>query len=386
MRGIVIAIGLAATIAFGRRPGRLWEGMIALAALALLSSVHAQLFGSPWRHLFYSGLCLSGWLLGLAVGRARGTPTDESFARTGSLALLGAAYLNAGISKAVYGGTEWISGIPIQAVVIGQDGLVADSLLSAYRSWVATTPAVAQLFAVATLGFELAGPLVIAGGRTRLCIALGLLAMHANIYLLTHILYWESMVFLLVFGLSADGTPTPSAHSTAGVGGVDRRFAAAAAVLAVCALLAISHQRQRWTRLETAREAGAPAVVPALRQVGPFIVGQSIADGWSLDSLQVNDSGLVAALSGKSGKAEFELTCAPSSLRSPFDVGAAHIFYRSDLDFRDLQIVGSRFRQMVQGAAEGEGGRLPPIGRLAAIGEAGGVPLNGQTRQGRSSP
>ncbi len=87
-------------------------------------------------------------------------------------------------------------GLPIQAVVVGQDSLVADSILSSYRTWVAETPAAASLFAIATVGFELAGPLMIAGRKTRLCVALGLLAMHANIYVLTRILYWESMVLL----------------------------------------------------------------------------------------------------------------------------------------------------------------------------------------------
>ena len=199
--GAVVSIGVAGAVAFAWRPGRIWEGLVSLGALTLLSTAHAQLYGSPWRHLYYSGLCLSGWLLGLGLGRHRGAATDESLARIGSIALLGAAYLNAGISKLAFGGIDWLSGLPIQAVVVGQDGLVADSILSSYRTWVAETPAAASLFAIATVGFELAGPLMIAGRKTRLCVALGLLAMHANIYVLTRILYWESMVLLVLFGV-----------------------------------------------------------------------------------------------------------------------------------------------------------------------------------------
>jgi hypothetical protein len=129
----VILVGIAASVAFAARPARLWEGLLALGALTLLSTAHAQLFGSPWRHLFYSGLCLAGWLLGLALSRRRGAPMDESYARTGAIALLGAAYFNAGISKLVYGRWDWISAVPIQAVIVGQDGLVADDLVSIYR-------------------------------------------------------------------------------------------------------------------------------------------------------------------------------------------------------------------------------------------------------------
>src|SRR6185295_4978241 len=122
VRGVIVLIGVVSAVAFGWRPGRLWEGLLSLGALIVLSTAHAQLFGSPWRHLFYSGVCLSGWLLGLVVSRRRGARLDESYARVGSIALLGAAYFNAGISKIVFGGAGWMSGLPIQAAIIGQVG------------------------------------------------------------------------------------------------------------------------------------------------------------------------------------------------------------------------------------------------------------------------
>jgi hypothetical protein len=106
----LVAVGIVAAVAFALRAGRLWAGAVALGVLALLSSAHAQLFGSPWRHLFYSGLCLAGWLSGLSGSRLRGTPIDESYACTGAIALLGAAYCNAGIGKLVYGSRDWSRG------------------------------------------------------------------------------------------------------------------------------------------------------------------------------------------------------------------------------------------------------------------------------------
>ena len=212
----VIVLGVAGAGAFAFRPGRLWEGGLALGALALLSSAHGQLFGSPWRHLFYSGLCLAGWLLGLAVSRRRGMPTDESYACTGATALLGAAYCNAGISKLVYGGLDWVSAVPIQAVVVGQDGLVADSVISGYRAWVVNTPLAGIAFSIGTVAFELAGPSMVVGRRIRLLVAAGLFAMHANIFVLTGILYWESMLLLALFALSpqADAPPAPDSVPT----------------------------------------------------------------------------------------------------------------------------------------------------------------------------
>ena len=364
--GAIVAVGIVAALGFGRRPGRLWEGLLALGTLMVLSTVHGHLFGTPWRHLFYSGLCLAGWLLGLAVSRHRGAPSDESYAYTGSLALLGAAYLSAGISKLVFGGLDWVSAVPIQAAVIGQDGLVGDTILSRYRAWVVTTPLVASFFSVATLGFELAGPLMLVGRRTRLVVALGLLAMHANIYLLTPILYWESMVLVLMFGLSADvSSPETAVDRAMPILGQRRAFVAVAALLAVGAALAIDHQRRRWAQLHTlpasmpapAPVAAAPAPIPTpptLRQVGPFGVGQTLAGDWAIDALSLSDGGFVASLSGSPGRAAFEVTCAPSKHRSPFDIGAAHIFYSSDLDYRDLETVGFAVQARVRQAAGGD--------------------------------
>ena len=194
-RGTVAFVGLASAASFARRPARLWEGLVALGALTLLSTAHTQILGSPWRHLFFSGLCLAGWLLGLIVARYRGAPADESYARTGGMALLGAAYLSSGISKIVYGGWAWTSGLPVQSAIVGQSGLIGEGIAGRYRFWVATRPLLASIFSTATVAFELAGPLMLVGRKTRLFVALGLIGMHANIYLLTeHILYWESMV------------------------------------------------------------------------------------------------------------------------------------------------------------------------------------------------
>lgn len=358
VRGVIVLIGVVSAVAFGWRPGRLWEGLLSLGALTVLSTAHAQLFGSPWRHLFYSGVCLSGWLLGLVVSRRRGAPLDESYARVGSIALLGAAYFNAGISKIVFGGAAWMSGLPIQATIIGQVGLVPDGIVGMYRSRVVMTPAVASLFSVATTAVELAGPLMLVGRRTRLCVALGLIAMHANIFVLTHIAYWESMVFLLAFGLSADAPDAETVPESAGASRLHgRAFVGGAALLALCAFFAIGHQSRRFARLHglAGAEGEAPAPPPlAFRHIGPFSVGQTLADEWSLDSLTNSEEGFIASLSGARGQAAFEITCSPSAHRSPFDFGPAHIFYSSQLEFHDLDALGQAFREEIREATNEE--------------------------------
>lgn len=355
---LLVGLGVAAALRFARGAGRLWAGATALAVLALLGTVHGQLYGSPWRHLFFSGVCLAGWLLGLAATRRRDAPADESYAATGALALLGAAYLSSAISKLVYGGPGWLSGHPIQVIVVGQDGLVGDGLLSRYRTFVASTPLVAAAFSFATVFFEAAGPLMLIGPWLRRLVAAGLIAMHLNIYVVTDIVYWESVVLLAAFGLIG---PAPAAPAAAAafrpVVPSGARFGAAVAVLALCALLAVRHQAGRFA---AAHEAAAPAVAPmpsapqgrpTLAQVGPFALGQTVVGDWTIESLRLSEQGIEVAVVGGRGRASFELTCAVSEQRSPFDLDAAHLFYSSPLALSDVSVPGAALREQIRAAA-----------------------------------
>ena len=384
IRAAIIVIGIAGALAFARGAGRLVAGLIPFIALMVLSGVHARLFGSPWRHLFYSGLCLAGWLLGLAVTRWRGAPTDESYARMGSIALLASAYLCAGISKMAFGGPAWLSGYPIQAVIVAQDGLAGRGVLDVYRRLVVETPALASLLSVLTVGFELGAPLMILGRTPRAVVALGLVAIHANIYLLTPILYWQAMLFLIVFGLSADVPSSEIAQRLAISTGSDtRRFAAAAVLLGLAAVLAVDHQARRFAQVRAQGAPGpsvpAPAATPVanadtpmqsapvargdtpapppavstppLSRIGPLAVGQNIAGNWQVGALELRGDGFAVRLTRPQGHASLELTCARSVHRSPFDVGAAHIFYSNDVQFDDVKVAGRAVQELLRTAA-----------------------------------
>lgn len=354
-------LGVAGALAFARRAGRIVAGLVPLAALMLLSTAHGELFGSPWRHLYFSGLCLAGWLVGLAVARRRGAHDAEAWAQVGATALLGAAYLNAGVSKLLYGGTDWLLGYPIQAVVVGQDGMVADDLLTAYRTWVVGVPGLAALFASATVAFELGGVLMISGQRARRWVALGLIAMHTNILLLTHILYWESMVVLLLFGFAPD--PSPATAGRAAEPRRGRGFALAALLLGLGACLAMAHQARQYARAQhPASDTGsvpsaAPQPLPAApaarvaQRIGPLALGQALDAGWVIDALRLTDDGFVVGVSGPPGRVEFEITCTVSPRRSPFDVEPAHVFYSSPLPFDVLAPAGRALQRQVGAAA-----------------------------------
>ncbi|HYD50920.1 MAG TPA: hypothetical protein VEB21_21365 [Terriglobales bacterium] len=282
--GLALA-GAVAAIAFALR-GSIWPAIVAIVALALLSAEQAQLFGSPWRHLFFSGVCLTGWIAGAWVGRG-----SSAYARTGAVALLAAAYCSSGISKVAIGGSEWFSGLPIQAVILGQVGLIDDTILAAYRSWVVTTPGAASFFAVATLLFEVGAPLMVMARKLRRPIALGLMAMHLNILLLTDILYWESMVLLAVFGL-APVEPDESEE----VGGLllHRRFHLAVAILTVLAGLAVWNQARRVPERAAASGNSLRPALPALTGACPYHDNRAMRSG------RVDLATLLGAGSGKS--------------------------------------------------------------------------------------
>lgn len=369
--GAIVAVGVMSSAAFAMRPGRLWPGGVSLAALGLLATAHAQLYGSPWRHLYYSGLCLLGWLLGLGSARWRGAAGEESYARMGAIALLGAAYFNAGISKMAFSGLDWLSGLPIQAVIVTQDGLVADSSLTWLRSWIVETPAAAALLSILTVVFELAGPSMIIGQRVRRFVASGLVTMHSTIYLLTPILYWEAIVLLVLLGFSGDGRAGArmAPEETRFLSG--RAFGATAALLATFAVVAIGHQTLRHlSSLEEKKDralqepsggrgdlpATAPGTsappLPEPRRVGPFVAGQSLTPSWVVEDLIVTDDAIVVAVRGQAGRARFELTCRATH-HSPFDLGTMRILYSQHVPFQALEAAGWELRRQVEQATRG---------------------------------
>lgn len=357
-RGLLLLVGLASVVCFARRPGRLGAGALSLGVLVLLSSAHTQLFGSPWRHLFFSGLCLLGWIAGLVLARVDGRGSDESYAATGARALLGSAYLSAALSKLLYGGTGWADGTTIQASVINQTGLVADTWLDAYRSWVAFSPTVAAALAVGTMVVEAAGPALLGPKRIRALTAFGLWAMHFNIFLLTGILYWESMVLLVLLGLPVGGPvgePGERAPRSAALLG-NRVFAPLVAILCTTWVISVGYQGVRHHERQEpseSQEAGSPSSPPrtGVERIGPFGPGRDLA-GWSVSSLHVEQDALRLELTGAPGRAAFTLTCEPSARAGSFDLGDAHIVYEGEVSLAEIHSVGEALRQEIERAAE----------------------------------
>ena len=348
-RSVLMLAGIAGAVSFGWRPGRLRSGAIALGALVLLSTAHTQLFGSPWRHMFFSGLTLLGWLLGSLMARSQGRPEDEAFAATGSRALLGAAYFSASLSKLLYGGLAWADGTSIQASVVNQTGMVADTWLNGYRVWVAHSPNVAVAFAVGTIVVEGLGLGFLGPRKLRAVAAFGLVSMHLNIFLLTGIMYWESITLLVLFGLPFREPPEQPAPQSK----LDRFFVPLVVVLGLSWVGSVAYQRSRYREPSPPAEP-ATSVRTGLQSLGPFVAGTEL-EGWSLVLLEADAEALRLTAEGPPGRVVFELTCEPTENGSPFDLGDAHIFHEGPVPYEQLQVLGEAIRRHSErGAAGGD--------------------------------
>lgn len=312
-----VAIGLFAAARFARR-GSIAGGAVALVILGLLSHAHAALDGSPWRHLYYSGLCLLGWLVGAAYARARARGDEPRHAIAGATALLGAAYFSAGLSKLVFSGPDWLAGETLRHAVVAQDGLVGAGTLHALRVAVVERPGVAAALATATVAVELAGAALLAGPRVRAAAAAGLVAMHAAIFVLTGIAYVESVALLVLFGWPRRAEPTAPSEAPG-----PRATAIVGAALGLAATAAIVHQG-----LAAAEAPGPAAIVQApTRVLGPFRVGEA-RGGLEVVELAASGDAMTVFVAGAAGRVGFDLTCRETADVGPFDRPPLHVFYR----------------------------------------------------------
>ena len=234
-RAAVVVLGAGAAARFARAPGRLWSGTVALLSIGVCATLLADAAGTPPRNLYFSGLCLFGWLCGLAVKR-----DDESLAASGAIGLLGAAYCSAGLSKLAYSGPLWLSGVPVQAVVVSQDGLVNDGALGAIRVFVAESPGLSGVLATLAVALELAGPALLTFSWPRAVVATGLIAMHCAILALGGIAYISPMVLLL----AVMATPPPLSAALAIPRWLQSRRSAGLVLLVLVLLATLAVWRQ----------------------------------------------------------------------------------------------------------------------------------------------
>lgn len=291
-------LAIAGAWVFARGAARLGAAALTLAALALLVEAHAALVGGPHRIFFAAGAALFGWSLGLVMARAAGErrgAAAERWAEFGAAGALAATYVGAVTSKVAASGLGWIDGDGLRAVILAQRGLGGGSPLDAYAALVVQSPAIATVFAAATMLFQAAAIAFPWSPRGRAWTGAGLLLFHLNVWLLTPILFPQAMALVLALALpwprwlrrrwprrfAVDAVeeradePTPTLE-----GSVVRGLAAGAATCGALALLfaplrpyAALHHRAE-SRGASEVEAASPALRAAL---GGLEIGEELA-------------------------------------------------------------------------------------------------------------
>jgi hypothetical protein len=237
----VVVVAFVGFVLFASRRATLLGGIVAVAALAVLSESQAAFVGSPMRAYYFSGALTLGWTFGVAFARGlsslgRRVDGEERFGEIGSVATLAATYAGAASSKLLLGGSEWIDGNHLRAIIASQHAIGDHTILGRYAALVVDHGRVALLLGALAVVVQLGAVALLATPRIRAAWSVLLLAFHLNVWLLAGILYAQATVLVALFGFRVfaprsddDAWPEPR----------DRKRTLVAAVSAAVVLAAV---------------------------------------------------------------------------------------------------------------------------------------------------
>ncbi len=227
---LLVACALLGLAAFALRRRPMLGGLAALVVLALLEGSSAALSFGHERRFFAVGAVLAGWLFGSAYAgalrRRAGGALPESYcdvlAESGALAGLAATYLDSSISKMATSGLGWADEATLRSAILVNHAVDDRSPLGLYAGLVVDHPALSQALSASTLVIQLGAVLLLVGPRLRRLWGGLILAFHANVALLTHIVYIEAIALVALFSFVPRRREEPgevdpaAARSTAG--------------------------------------------------------------------------------------------------------------------------------------------------------------------------
>jgi len=242
-----LALGAAVLVAFvgfalfASRRATLAGALVGVGALAILSERQAAHVGSPMRAFYFSGALTLGWAFGVAFARGvsglgRTVAGEERFGEIGSVATLAATYTGAGSSKLLLGGSEWLDGNHLRAVIAAQHVVGDASILGRYAALVVDHGRVALVLGALAVLVQLGAVALLGAPRIRATWSALLLGFHLQVWLLAGILYVQATVLVTLFGFrlfarrdDADTWPAPR----------DRRRTLVAAIATAVALAVV---------------------------------------------------------------------------------------------------------------------------------------------------
>jgi hypothetical protein len=197
------AVALVAFLRYAARRGRLAHGLLAFAASKICFALYARVHPTGHEDFVQAGASFLGWLLGAAFARAAGVDRGgaeperaERWAATGFLALLACTYINAGMSKMIHSGGTWASSASLRLMVLAHYEYGMNDSLDPLRAWVAASPRFCGLLAAATLVVQLGAASLLGPRWLRRIWTVGLLGLHAGIYITSRILFFEVIAIL----------------------------------------------------------------------------------------------------------------------------------------------------------------------------------------------
>lgn len=238
----VALVALAGLTVFARGRRVVAGGLLALVAMALISQWNMELFGSPSRNFFFPGGVLFGWVAGALYARAAadGAGSDlcaeDAHGEAGAVGVFAALYMGSAATKLLHSGLAWAHPDTLRYLILSQRGLAPWGWVSAYRDALVEHPALAQVFAVATLVIEGGAFMMLVSRRWRVVWGLLIVALHTNIIVLCVMPYFEAMALAMLFAFPFSRRESPADDAPAAPLRVPR-----AVLVALAALLALAY-------------------------------------------------------------------------------------------------------------------------------------------------
>jgi len=331
---VLLLVGLGGLLVAMRR--RVLGFVVALASSAVLVEALAAATDGPWRARFFVGAALLGAVLAESWARWAGAPAGlrARAAETGALAMLAATWCGAGLSKLAGAGLSWADTTTLRAIAVGHAHVDAPGLAQV----VVDTPALARALAIGTVTIQLAAPALLLGARARLLVGLGLVTFHLGVAAVTRIGYWQPVVLLAIFVLpwghwlpARAVDPLAEPLDPRARVRASSRLSVALAALAMLAwwpgvrAYAALHHRPR------AFSGGEASVVArqTIEVFGPLVVGDDLADGWRIATMQREAERIVVVVARDGGGRAVLWVSSRDRARapSPFDGEAVAVAY-----------------------------------------------------------